>query len=544
MNKKQKIHILHLILLILMVVIFVFAGITKETEKRAYCNGEVMQLSEGWTLSDERKIHVPVQLSNYLSQKIEITRTLEEVDKADSLVIFSRHTVLEVYIEEEKIYEFGENLKFFHIPVTNWNVIPMKEDYSGKKLTIVNTAKSDPYRGNIGIIYLGDKMAIFIQIVKENLAALLCVSLIFSLSFVVIILWLVTRKRKVFNQVFYLAIFGIFLSLWEFLNARIPQLVFGRVEFFSLMTFEILLFMPIPFVMFYSEFSWEDNHEIEWVSLIPCLNFLFCNLLQILRLMDVSQTILLLHLVIVSIFIILSYNNIYFRKRRKGEKRFHIEIIGFWFLSITIILDLLKYHFQRGKVGSSYIGILVYIICLMLYISKGIFFNLMKGKKAELYEELAYHDKMTGLWNRTAYQEYLNELLDLGVEQTVGYGVFAFDLNNLKKINDRYGHDQGDQYIRDNADYLNREMEHIGKVYRTGGDEFICIFTSSMQVKARACAERMEELVLKGRDARINFSFGFAICELDKDKSFEDTIRRADVAMYAYKRRHKAERVE
>lgn len=544
MSKKQKIRILHLVLLILMVVLFAYVGIKEEAGKGAYCSGEVVQLSDGWVLPGGREIHIPAQLEHYLPQSVRIMRRLGEVDQADSLVVCSRHTVLEVYIEEEKIYEFGEHMTFFHIPVMNWNVIPMKEEYSGKQLTIVNTAKSDSYRGKVDLIYLGDKMAIFVHIIKDKLAAVVCSSLIFSISLVIIALWIGAKKKAILNQILYLAFFGLLIALWGILDAQIPQFFLGKVEFFSFMTFEVLLFLPIPFVMFYSGFSWEENCEVEWVSLIPCANFFVCNLLQFFGLMDVSQTVVLSHFVIVSILVIFCYMNVRFRKRRKGEKRFHIEMLGFTALAISVLIDLLQYYIWQGKMGAVYIGLLIYIVCLIVYISRGIFFNMMKGKKAELYEELAYHDKMTGLWNRTAYQEYLNELLDLGVEHTAGYGVFAFDLNNLKKINDRYGHDRGDQYIRDNADYLNREMENIGRVYRTGGDEFVCIFDPSVQERAKGCAERMEELMRKGRDARINFSFGFAICELDKDKSFEDTIRRADVAMYAYKRQHKAERVE
>lgn len=527
-----------------MVGIFAYVGMAEEAGKGAYCSGDVVQLSDGWILNDGREICIPVQLENYLPQNIKITRVLEKVDRADTLVINSKHTILKVYIEEEQVYEFGENLTFFHIPVMNWNVIPMKEEYSGKQLTIVNTAISDPYRGSAGEIYLGDKMAIFAHIMKKNLITLVCSSLIFSISLVVIVLWAVTRKRRSLIQVLYLAMFGFFVSFWEILDARIPQFFFGKPEFFSMIASEILMLLPVPFIMFYSNFSWEDGYEVEWVSLIPCANFLLSNLLQFFGFMDVSQTAFLSHLVIVSSFCILCYMNFQFRRRKKGETWFHAEIVGFCILAVTVMADLLCYYFWHGRIGFSYIGLLVYIACLMLYISKGFFSNMMKGKKAELYEELAYHDKMTGLWNRTAYQEYLNELLDLGVEHTLGYGVFAFDLNNLKRINDRYGHDRGDQYIRDNAEYLSKEMEDFGRVYRTGGDEFICIFEPSMEDKARDCAERLEERVLKGRDARINFSFGFAVCEEDKDKSFEDTIRRADVAMYAYKRRHKAERVE
>lgn len=544
MSRKQKIKILHLALLILMVVISAYAWRLDKAGGRAYCSGEMVQLSDGWILNEREEISVPVQLENYYSQRTVITRILDYVDESYSLVVCSRHTVLEVYIGNERIYEFGENKVIFNVPVINWNVIPMKEEYSGKPLTIINTAVSEKYRGNIDVIYLGDKMAIFIQIMKENLAALICAALIFSIALVIVVLWLVIGKRTVSYQILYLAVFGFLVSFWEILDIRLPQFIFGKAEFFSMMTFEVLMLLPIPFILFYSSFEWEDGHEVEWISVIPCVNFLLCNLMQIVGLADLSQTIVMEHLAMVSSFVLLSYMNFRYRRREAGEKRFNVEIVGFWVLAFTVTVDLFRYNFCQGDMGLSYAGLLIYIICLVMQVSKGMFSNMMMGKKAALYEELAYHDKMTGLWNRTAYQEYLNELLDLGIENTQGYGVFAFDLNNLKKINDRYGHDRGDKFIQDNANYLSREMGDIGRVYRTGGDEFICIFDPSAEQRARNCADRLEEQVRTGRDAKINFSFGFAVCEIGKDKSFEDTIKRADVAMYAYKRRHKAERVE
>jgi len=546
MSRKRKIKILHLTLLILMIGILIYAWSQDKAGEGAYCSGEVMQLSDGWILNEDRQISIPFQLEGegFRNQSMKISRVLEQVDEADSLVIYTRHTALEVYIEEECIFTYGKELKLFTVPPVNWNVIPMKSEYSGKKLQLVYYSEAKKYRGHVDTIYLGDKTAILSEIMKYNLVTMICAILILGISLVIVMLRIVIGKRSVSSQVLYLAVFGFLVATWVMIDIRIPQFVLGKVEFFNVVVFELLMILPIPFILFYNNFSWKDGYEIDWISIIPGVNFILCNLCQILKVADISQTVTLSHLTIVVSFIILGYMNFRYRKRNTEEKKLSMETIGFVILVITVIIDLIRYHFLKGDLGFSYIGLLAYIICLMMQISEGIFSNMMKGKKAALYEELAYHDKMTGLWNRTAYQEHLNKLLDLGVEHTVGYGVFAFDLNNLKKINDRYGHDRGDQYIRDNAEYLSREMEEIGRVYRTGGDEFVCIFDPSVREKAQNCADRLEEQVRKGRDARINFSFGFAICELNIDKSFEDTIRRADSAMYAYKRRHKAERIE
>lgn len=90
----------------------------------------------------------------------------------------------------------------------------------------------------------------------------------------------------------------------------------------------------------------------------------------------------------------------------------------------------------------------------------------------KLLEYYCYHDALTGLGNRTAYKQYYQEYEE-GTSRT-SVGVVFADANNLKQVNDKYGHKAGDEYLKYIADLLIRQfgVEHC---YRISGDEFVVI---------------------------------------------------------------------
>ena len=90
-------------------------------------------------------------------------------------------------------------------------------------------------------------------------------------------------------------------------------------------------------------------------------------------------------------------------------------------------------------------------------------------------KELAYHDSLTGTKNKHAYVEKEEEMnVFIREKKVTEFSIILFDLNDLKAINDTYGHDVGDKYIIKTcemiASYFNRD-----EIYRFGGDEFVLI---------------------------------------------------------------------
>ena len=116
-----------------------------------------------------------------------------------------------------------------------------------------------------------------------------------------------------------------------------------------------------------------------------------------------------------------------------------------------------------------------------------------------------------------------------------------FDLDGLKRINDVYGHNEGDQYII-NASNLICSTFHADKRFRIGGDEFVAILFNKNLGDIQDLSKEFEERIRKHNESaavKISISYGYAIYNPLKDKSFSEVYARADAEMYACKKRKK-----
>ena len=119
-----------------------------------------------------------------------------------------------------------------------------------------------------------------------------------------------------------------------------------------------------------------------------------------------------------------------------------------------------------------------------------------------------------------------------------------FDLNDLKKCNDTYGHDYGDQYIKMAADALKKTFAQEGRCYRIGGDEFCAWmpYTSLDEIdkKLQMLEQDISELNNHGFVVIVSISVGYAIYQEDVDGGgLYSTMKRADAMMYERKQEYK-----
>ena len=151
---------------------------------------------------------------------------------------------------------------------------------------------------------------------------------------------------------------------------------------------------------------------------------------------------------------------------------------------------------------------------------------------AELQTRYAYYDQMTGLQNRRAYSEKVEQLSN---QLPVPCTVVMADINGLKEANDTLGHEAGDELIIGSAECLRKSFDGIDTVYRLGGDEFTVIMEKS-ETEAKRCLERMEKLCAdwKGQFiSGISISYGTASSEEYSD--IDSLLKAADQRMYEYK---------
>ena len=154
------------------------------------------------------------------------------------------------------------------------------------------------------------------------------------------------------------------------------------------------------------------------------------------------------------------------------------------------------------------------------------------GERIAFVRSQAYRDGLTGLGNRTAYEEATRVLEEKMKDGTAEFTVALFDLNSLKEINDRLGHEQGDRSIVRLAGAL-AETFPKGKTYRIGGDEFVTLLEGACE-DMEARMDRLEGII--GSCENVSVAKGYSAFRPGEDTRFLEVFRRADRAMYSDKK--------
>lgn len=150
---------------------------------------------------------------------------------------------------------------------------------------------------------------------------------------------------------------------------------------------------------------------------------------------------------------------------------------------------------------------------------------------------LAYYDALTGLPNRGAFLDHLNQAVSLARRQSRQVGLLFLDLDNFKDVNDSQGHDFGDRLLRQVASRLATVMRESDTLARLGGDEFIVVLSAlDDQESAAAAAQRILSILsrpfeIDGIQVVTSASIGIAIYP-DNGSDAETLYKCADTAMY------------
>ena len=136
-------------------------------------------------------------------------------------------------------------------------------------------------------------------------------------------------------------------------------------------------------------------------------------------------------------------------------------------------------------------------------------------------------DPVTGLSNRTGLNAMAEQFQRRG-ENGLPRTVVLLDLDNFKAVNDRRGHDAGDEVLRQVGDALREHLRPTDIMTRLGGDEFVLLLSRLSVAQAEPIVRRLSELL------PIEASFGLADWPLES--SFEESLKVADAAMYDQKR--------
>lgn len=159
--------------------------------------------------------------------------------------------------------------------------------------------------------------------------------------------------------------------------------------------------------------------------------------------------------------------------------------------------------------------------------------------------DLAYTDTLTGVKSKTAYDEEVRRLNENIAEGFHQFGIIMFDMNGLKEMNDTYGHDAGDAYIKNSCRLICTIYKH-SPVFRIGGDEFIAVLRGQDLLNSQKLMcrfyERMQKIVEEAKkpEEAVSVAAGMAVFKEHKDTDVQSVFKRADENMYKNKTAIKA----
>lgn len=459
------------------------------------------------------------------------------------LAFYTLHQNIKVYVNSRLIYEY---------PVVNnnplsessgycWNFINLP--YNTNDIEIVITSPYSPYLKSVPTIYIGNDFSLPAHIItKDILPFALCIIMLVLGIVLVSYHLFISRNINTSGKMLKLGVFSIFLSVWSMNECSLTTLLLKNNLVTSYLSFLSLMLLAFPFAIFVRTFYEDESKIWNWFCRANLTQIFICMLLAFTGIYDLRETVWTTHVMMLILAVIIMVQSYLLIKNGIHSHTVKIHIACIMICCVTLMLDLFGFYTGSWD-GNTFgrLGFLTYIIALGLSSARETTSLMKKGQEASAYQTLAYTDQMTGMNNRTCFNVDFAKYS----ENPTDIAVIDFDLNNLKYVNDTFGHSAGDLYIKSCATIIYEIFNGLGKCYRVGGDEFVALIEKASTIDMTHYMAMLESSVdasnreNKQSKMKMQIAYGYAIYAPDTDKNLEDTYNRADKIMYANKKEKK-----
>lgn len=158
------------------------------------------------------------------------------------------------------------------------------------------------------------------------------------------------------------------------------------------------------------------------------------------------------------------------------------------------------------------------------------------GRKNDLLETIALHDKLTGLFNRNSLDQVLKAEMERQDRYHVPLSLVLMDIDHFKRVNDLHGHDSGDRVLVEVAERVRALIRETDMLFRWGGEEFLIISPETDAMGAGGLAEKLRlEIQAKPIDVVGTVTASFGVAERTDGETKDQWFQRVDQAMYRAK---------
>ena len=569
-EKKRK--ILGSLIAMLLIVLIGFA-IVDVRQKGVF--DSVIKLNDGWTLifhgdttdvKSTEKFAIPEKIVR--GDSLILRRTLSKDIPDNPVLRFKTYqTFVEAFRDGNRLYSNGESDYYnhglvgsgvhfvylgttafegktldikFHFSENNaWNVLPTFE------VLPTNYAFGDFYARYSPALVVG----------------------LFLLLFGILMLFLsagMVFYGMKFFQIMMIGFLSVCLGIWTLCFTKLFQLFSFNFTFNSCLEYISLYLAPIPLCLLLLHMRYKKISKKRWwglvvVASLDALIFVVTTILNFTHILHYPQTLWIFHAYVVLCILYLFASEISNKNRLDTPTK--ILTAGVSTFSAFAILELVRYklmlyfHLDNTILGITWLPLGTLTFVILLVISYIVYMYRLISAKAEtdVLSIIAYKDSLTELYNRAKCQQIF-EILD---NATADFAIVCIDINGLKLVNDKYGHNEGDRLIKVFASIFQNAFAGIGTCIRMGGDEFLAIVRYEHIDEIETTLATMAEFQKKQREnlpIPLEAAYGIAYRHelLNNDViSTEGNVRvraekiyqMADERMYAMKFKMKSELV-
>ena len=483
------------------------------------------------------------------------TRFLPQSVNAATLLAVTDSCTLEAYCYDTLLYTYGlEDYRNHNLVSSGVHYINFPLDYMGQPVTLKLTAARNGAKLDTRGFGFGDIDAVARTFTQSKGIVIIIAGFLIAFGLMLILLQFVLYDPSKFSldfvfQGLLLGDIGIFLNCY---NNTMHYII--RDDIINTYSMYITLIF-IPYLIYMAQLSSRKqrkgviNNVILAIDITIAVVISILNATGIIYINELSSWICIFvgfHILLTMVWLLVSG----FTKEKDPNNLYSYATLadqavrlGLCVLTFCCLLELIVWKLGYSRMlmpGSDIRGVFLIAGALVMSgcIFIGYFYHCVAIVKdtdvTNKLKDLAYTDKLTGLSNRAYCERVMTEL----TTEKKDCIIISLDLDGLKAINDKLGHQQGDRYISGFSSLLADAFAGSLLCGRMGGDEFIIILDSLSRNNCESHLSKLFKYVSNDNTFSYRYSYGYAGTDETADKHLQAVYMLADERMYAMKDEH------
>lgn len=543
MNKKTELNnhpliIISLLLclsIIVIILFFIILGPTKKVygpEAENYITSLPVDVYINGKLEHENIKIQRIKLKDVDNLTLKCTVPSFVPPRLNNIVINTIFGSFEVYLDGEQIFSFPKDGGYFELSDSTFFMISAN-NLKNKEITISFNINNIKAHSSLIVypIYISSDYGVASSLKTSILFLQTIVSINFMLFIVSIYIFIIERKKGNKAAILSFSLLCLANLLSSFASFKADILLYGNIIAWATVKNFARFFTICAYLTLLQSIT--HNNFIKHKYYIIILLFHFT--LFILNTLFSFNTSYLIYYVKSVINFCILFISIYFVLKalfyyEKTEIKLFLIISTSVFL-ISIILDLVF----RIMINRSWQGLVICLLriisacCLAFPLSSEYIKKRMKQMQQKEIDMYMNSDVLTNCLNRRKYENYIHDGKNyINIQTSI---IFA-DINSLKRINDYFGHSEGDKIIKYCGKCLINNCPSNSYIFRIGGDEFVAIFQNTNNVNLNYLIKNLKEKFKSHSPYCSTISMGGISVKAKNEAEFLSAIKKADELMY------------